>query len=135
MARPKKQETILKDLLKLSPAERRALLKRANSAGKDMKKLRARRKELVRNIRKLEKELAKVDAQMGGGSGGRGAPGRKRGPRSPEATRQARLTRYTNSVPKLKAAIEKAKGAAKEKLQARLAKAERILKELGGKGR
>ncbi|MCW5828045.1 MAG: hypothetical protein KIT79_01900 [Deltaproteobacteria bacterium] len=100
-----------------------------------MKKLRARRKELVRNIRKLEKELAKVDAQMGGGSGGRGAPGRKRGPRSPEATRQARLTRYTNSVPKLKAAIEKAKGAAKEKLQARLAKAERILKELGGKGR
>lgn len=129
MPRPSREETLLRELLKLSPVTRKTLLKKATGAGKDLKKLKARRRELLKQIRGLEKDLAKIDKQLGGGSG-RGGAGRKRGPRDPEATRQARITRYTNSIPKLEAEIARAKGPKKDRLEARLEKAQRLLREL-----
>lgn len=133
MPRPSREESLLKELLRLSPVSRKAILKKATVIGKDAKKLKARRKELIKQVRVLEKEIAKLDKQLGlpGGTGaGRGGFGRKRGPRDPEATRQARITRYTNSIPKIKAELSRAKGGRKERLQKRLEKAEKLLKEL-----
>ncbi len=133
MPRPSREESLLKELLKLSTVSRKALLKKATVIGKDAKKLKARRKELIKQIRGLEKDVAKLDRQLGipGGTGaGRGGFGRKRGPRDPKATRQARITRYKNSIPKIKAELDRAKGSRKERLQKRLEKAEKLLKEL-----
>lgn len=133
MPRPSREETLLKQLLKLSPVNRKALLKKASVIGKDAKKLKIRRKELIKQIRALEKEVGKLDKQLGIASGtgaGRGGFGRKRGPRDPEATRLARITRYKNSIPRIKAELDRAKGSRREKLLARLSKAEKTLKEL-----
>jgi len=133
MPRPSREESLLKELLKLSPVTRKAILRKATVIGKDARKLKAKRKELIKQIRGLEKEVSKLDKQLGipGGTGaGRGGFGRKRGPRDPEATRQARITRYKNSIPKIKAELDRAKGARKERLQRRLEKAEKLLREL-----
>jgi len=133
MSRPSRDESLFKQLLTLSPVRRSALLRKAARVGKDAKKLKARRRAVLKEVRVLEKELAKLDKKLGlapGTGAGRGGFGRKRGPRDLKAIRRARITRYTNTIPKLKAQLSRAKGARKEKLQARLEKAQRLLKEL-----
>lgn len=133
MPRPRRDETLFKQLLSLTPIKRSALLRKAARVGKDAKKLKVRRRSVLKEIRVLEKELAKLDKKLGltpGSGAGRGGFGKKRGPRDPKTIRQARITRYTNTIPKIKAELGRARGIRKEKLQARLEKAQRLLKEL-----
>ncbi len=133
MSRPSRDDSLFKQLLTLSPVRRSALLRKAARVGKDAKKLKIRRKVVLKEIRVLEMELAKLDKKLGlapGTGAGRGGLGRKRGPRDPKAIRQARITRYTNTIPKLKAQLVRAKGVRKGRLKARLEKAQRLLKEL-----